>query len=87
MEYGLCMLNPCKLNTTMSHDYRYIREGMRLSVIGMLSKKNGDAMILPPPEPLSTGFVLLSCLLPSYFDGIVLRLVDRSYFVPNSGVS
>jgi len=65
----------------------YIREGMRLSVIGMLSKKNGDAMILPPPEPLSTGFVLLSCLLPSYFDGIVLRLVDRSYFVPNSGVS
>jgi len=71
----------------ISHDYRYIREGMRLSVIGMLSKKNGDAMILPPPEPLSTGFVLLSCLLPSYFDGIVLRLVDRSYFVPNSGVS
>ncbi|KAF8702862.1 hypothetical protein HU200_032697 [Digitaria exilis] len=65
----------------------YIREGMRLSVLGMLSKKNGDAMILPPPEPLSTGCVLLSCLLPSYFDGIVLRLVDRSYFVPNSGVS
>ncbi|KAF8776205.1 hypothetical protein HU200_003740 [Digitaria exilis] len=65
----------------------YIREGMRLSVIGMLSKKNGDAMILPPPEPLSTRCVLLSCLLPSYFDGIVLRLVDRSYFVPNSGVS
>ncbi|CAN6249552.1 unnamed protein product [Urochloa humidicola] len=65
----------------------YIREGMRLSVIGMLSKKNGDAMILPPPEPLSTGCVLMSCLLPSYFDGIVLRLVYRSYFVPNSGVS
>ncbi|CAN6268731.1 unnamed protein product [Urochloa humidicola] len=65
----------------------YIREGMRLSVIGMLSKKNGDAMILPPPEPLSTGCVLMSCLLPSYFDGIVLRLVDRSYFVANSGVS
>ncbi|CAN6240330.1 unnamed protein product [Urochloa humidicola] len=41
----------------------YIREGMRLSVIGMLSKKNGDAMILPPPEPLSTGCVLMSCLL------------------------
>ncbi|RCV34758.1 hypothetical protein SETIT_7G184700v2 [Setaria italica] len=65
----------------------YIREGMRLSVIGMLSKKNGDAMILPPPEPLSTGCVLLSFLLPTYFDGIVLRLVDRSYFVPNPGVS
>ncbi|CAL5015669.1 unnamed protein product [Urochloa decumbens] len=65
----------------------YIREGMRVSVIGMLSKKNGDAMILPPPEPLSTGCVLMLCLLPTYFDGIVLRLVDRSYFVPNSGVS
>ncbi|XP_062226296.1 uncharacterized membrane protein At1g16860-like [Phragmites australis] len=65
----------------------YIREGMRLSVIGILSKKNGDAMILPPTEPLSTGCVLLSFLLPTYFDGIVLRLVDRSYFVPNSGVS
>ncbi|AQK45172.1 cysteine-type endopeptidase/ ubiquitin thiolesterase [Zea mays] len=61
----------------------YIREGMRLSVVGVLSKKNGDAVILPPLEPQSTGFVLLSCLLPSYFDGIVLRLAA----VPNSGVS
>uniref|UniRef100_A0ACD5V312 Uncharacterized protein n=1 Tax=Avena sativa TaxID=4498 RepID=A0ACD5V312_AVESA len=65
----------------------YIREGMRLSVIGILSKKNGDFMILPPREPISTGCVLLSFLLPAYFDGIVLRLVDRSYFVPNSGIS
>ncbi|OEL19074.1 putative membrane protein [Dichanthelium oligosanthes] len=79
--------NLCKHKTTVARACRYIREGMRLSVIGMLSKKNGDAMILPPPEPLSTGCVLLSCLLPAYFDGIVLRLVDRSYFVPNSGVS
>ncbi|GJN02195.1 hypothetical protein PR202_ga19519 [Eleusine coracana subsp. coracana] len=65
----------------------YIREGMRLSVIGILSKKDGDAMILPPPEPISTGCVFRSCLLPTYFDGIVLRFMDRSYFVPNSGVS
>ncbi|TVU15032.1 hypothetical protein EJB05_38532, partial [Eragrostis curvula] len=64
----------------------YIREGMRLSVIGVLSKKNGDAMILPPPEPISTGCVFRSFLLPTYFDGIVLRLVDRRYFVPNSSV-
>uniref|UniRef100_A0A0E0KTD2 Uncharacterized protein n=1 Tax=Oryza punctata TaxID=4537 RepID=A0A0E0KTD2_ORYPU len=65
----------------------YIAEGMRLSVIGILSKKDGDLMILPPPEPISTGCVLLSFLLPTYFDGIILRLVDRSYFMPNSGVS
>uniref|UniRef100_A0ACD5UE30 Uncharacterized protein n=1 Tax=Avena sativa TaxID=4498 RepID=A0ACD5UE30_AVESA len=65
----------------------YIREGMRLSVIGILSKKNRDFMILPPREPISTGCVLLSFLLPAYFDGIVVRLVDRSYFVPNSGIS
>ncbi|KAG8065528.1 hypothetical protein GUJ93_ZPchr0004g40446 [Zizania palustris] len=64
----------------------YVSEGMRLSVIGILSKK-GDLMILPPPEPVSTGCVLLSFLLPTYFDGIVLRLVDRSYLMPNSGVS
>ncbi|KAI5013923.1 hypothetical protein ZWY2020_055313 [Hordeum vulgare] len=32
----------------------YITEGMRLSVIGILSKKNGDFMILPPREPIST---------------------------------
>jgi hypothetical protein len=60
---------------------------MRLSVIGILSKKDGDLMILPPPEPISTGCVFLSFLLPTYFDGIVLRLVDRSYFMHNSGVS
>ncbi|XP_047070189.1 uncharacterized membrane protein At1g16860-like [Lolium rigidum] len=65
----------------------YIREGMRLSVIGILSKKNEDLMILPPREPVSTGCVLLSFLLPAYFDGIVLRLVDKSYFIPNSGIS
>ncbi|KAK3141919.1 hypothetical protein QOZ80_4BG0339890 [Eleusine coracana subsp. coracana] len=65
----------------------YIREGMRLSVIGILSKKDGDAMILPPPEPISTGCMFRSCLLPTYFDGIILRFMDRSYFVPNSGVS
>ncbi|KAG8082845.1 hypothetical protein GUJ93_ZPchr0014g46981 [Zizania palustris] len=33
----------------------YVSEGMRLNVIGILSKKNGDLMILPPPEPISTG--------------------------------
>ncbi|XP_051218468.1 uncharacterized membrane protein At1g16860 [Lolium perenne] len=65
----------------------YIQEGMRLSVIGILSKKNEDLMILPPREPVSTGCVLLSFLLPAYFDGIVLRLVDKSYFIPNSGIS
>ncbi|KAK1684448.1 hypothetical protein QYE76_045296 [Lolium multiflorum] len=65
----------------------YIREGMRLSVIGILSKKNEDLMILPPSEPISTGCVLLSFLLPAYFDGIVLRLVDKTYFIPNSGIS
>uniref|UniRef100_A0A0D9W7Q3 Uncharacterized protein n=1 Tax=Leersia perrieri TaxID=77586 RepID=A0A0D9W7Q3_9ORYZ len=65
----------------------YISEGMRLSVIGILSKKDGDIMILPPPEPISTGCVLLSFLLPTYFDGIVLRLVDRNYFMPKAGVS
>jgi hypothetical protein len=66
---------------------RYIREGMRLTVIGILSKKNGDLVILPPREPISTGCVLLSFLLPAYFDGIVLRLIDKSYFIPNSGIS
>lgn len=65
----------------------YISEGMQLSVIGILSKKNGDPMIFPPPEPISTGCVLLSFLLPTYFDGIVLRLVDKSYVMPNSGIS
>uniref|UniRef100_A0A0D9W7Q2 Uncharacterized protein n=1 Tax=Leersia perrieri TaxID=77586 RepID=A0A0D9W7Q2_9ORYZ len=63
------------------------KSGMRLSVIGILSKKDGDIMILPPPEPISTGCVLLSFLLPTYFDGIVLRLVDRNYFMPKAGVS
>ncbi|CAM0903553.1 unnamed protein product [Alopecurus aequalis] len=65
----------------------YIREDMRLSVIGILSMKNGDLMILPPREPISTGCVLSSLLLPAYFDGIVLRLVDKSYFIPHSGIS
>lgn len=51
---------------------RYMKEGSSLTVMGMLSRKNGVLMIVPLPEPLTTGCALRKFLLPIDVDGLVL---------------
>ncbi|KAJ8436889.1 hypothetical protein Cgig2_017314 [Carnegiea gigantea] len=51
----------------------YIKEGDSVSVIGMLYKGEGDvAMIVQPPELISTGCQWQRLLLPVDFDGLLL---------------
>lgn len=57
---------------------RHIKEGDSLTVMGMLSRKNGVLMIAPPPEPFSTGCLMQKFLLPVDVDGLVLKFFGKN---------
>ncbi|XP_047332530.1 uncharacterized membrane protein At1g16860-like [Impatiens glandulifera] len=50
----------------------YIKEGSTVSVIGIVRRHENVLMIVPPTEPVSTGFQWSRFLLPTYAEGMVL---------------
>ncbi|MQL85909.1 hypothetical protein Taro_018435 [Colocasia esculenta] len=56
----------------------YIKEGSTISVMGVVQRHDNVLMIVPPPEPISTGCQWANCFLPATLDGIVLRCEDTS---------
>ncbi|CAN4085067.1 unnamed protein product [Withania somnifera] len=56
----------------------YIKEGSTVSVIGVVQRNENVLMIVPPPEPFTTGCQWLKCIFPASFEGIVLRCEDAS---------
>lgn len=58
--------------------FRYIKEGSTVSVMGVVRRNDNVLMIVPPPEPLSTGCQWSKCILPASLEGIVLRCEDSS---------
>uniref|UniRef100_A0A1D1YYS5 Putative membrane protein At1g16860 n=1 Tax=Anthurium amnicola TaxID=1678845 RepID=A0A1D1YYS5_9ARAE len=56
----------------------YIKEGSTVSVMGVVQRNDNVLMIVPPPEPISTGCQWAKCFLPASLDGIVLRCEDTS---------
>ncbi|XP_077248460.1 putative membrane protein At1g16860 [Tasmannia lanceolata] len=50
----------------------YIKEGSSVTVMGVLNRNNGVAVIGQPPEPISTGCLWRRLLLPADIDGLVL---------------
>ncbi|XP_068642904.1 uncharacterized membrane protein At1g16860-like [Aristolochia californica] len=56
----------------------YIKEGSTVSVMGVVQRNDNVLMIVPPPEPLSTGCQWAKCILPASLEGIVLRCEDTS---------
>ncbi|XP_077238474.1 putative membrane protein At1g16860 [Tasmannia lanceolata] len=56
----------------------YIKEGSTVSVMGVVQRNDNVLMIVPPPEPLSTGCQWAKCILPASLEGIVLRCEDAS---------
>ncbi|RZC56801.1 hypothetical protein C5167_015657 [Papaver somniferum] len=56
----------------------YIKEGSTVSVMGVVQRNENVLMIVPPPEPLSTGCQWGKCILPASLEGIVLRCEDSS---------
>ncbi|PKA60010.1 putative membrane protein [Apostasia shenzhenica] len=56
----------------------YIEEAASIAVVGVLNKKNGDFVIVPPPEGISTRCSLQKLLLPVSIDGLILRVCSRT---------
>ncbi|KAL7092409.1 hypothetical protein ACP275_12G163200 [Erythranthe tilingii] len=56
----------------------YIKEGSTVSVMGVVQRNENVLMIVPPPEPFSTGCQWSKCILPASLEGIVLRSENNS---------
>ncbi|XP_051152375.1 uncharacterized membrane protein At1g16860-like [Andrographis paniculata] len=56
----------------------YIKEGSSVSVMGVVQRNESVLMIVPPPEPFSTGCQWSKFILPASLEGIVLRCEDSS---------
>jgi hypothetical protein len=47
-------------------------------VMGVVQRNDNVLMIVPPPEPLTTGCQWGQCIFPASLEGIVLRFEDTS---------
>ncbi|XP_011033051.1 PREDICTED: uncharacterized membrane protein At1g16860-like [Populus euphratica] len=56
----------------------YIKEGSTVSVMGVVQRNDNVLMIVPPPEPITTGCQWAKCIFPASLEGIVLRCEDTS---------
>ncbi|KAM7518540.1 hypothetical protein LguiB_017502 [Lonicera macranthoides] len=56
----------------------YIKEGSTVSVMGVVQRNDNVLMIVPPPEPFTTGCQWTKCILPASLEGVVLRCEDAS---------
>ncbi|XP_041001462.1 uncharacterized membrane protein At1g16860-like isoform X3 [Juglans microcarpa x Juglans regia] len=56
----------------------YIKEGSTVSVMGVVQRNENVLMIVPPPEPFTTGCQWAKCIFPASLEGIVLRCEDAS---------
>ncbi|KAI6689754.1 hypothetical protein NL676_026582 [Syzygium grande] len=56
----------------------YIKEGSTVSVMGIVQRNDNMVMIVPPPEPFTTGCQWSQFIFPATLDGIVLRCEDTS---------
>ncbi|KAJ7525005.1 hypothetical protein O6H91_17G032000 [Diphasiastrum complanatum] len=56
----------------------YIKEGNTVTVLGVVQRHENLLMIVPPPEPVSTGCQWGKFLLPAYTEGLVIRSEETS---------
>ncbi|XP_014489877.1 uncharacterized membrane protein At1g16860 isoform X3 [Vigna radiata var. radiata] len=56
----------------------YIKEGSTVSVMGVVQRNENVLMIVPPPDPITTGCQWMKCIFPASLEGIVLRCEDAS---------
>ncbi|KAL9671963.1 hypothetical protein QQ045_009537 [Rhodiola kirilowii] len=54
-----------------------IKEGSTVSVMGTVKRHDNMLWIVPPPEPVSTGYQWFRCLLPRLIDSIILKCDDN----------
>ncbi|XP_051133733.1 uncharacterized membrane protein At1g16860-like [Andrographis paniculata] len=62
---------------TMRLKESWIREGMAVSVMGMVRRQDNVVMIVPPTEAVSTGCQWACCLVPAYVEqGLIVVCED-----------
>lgn len=49
-----------------------------MSVMGVVQRNENVLMIVPPPDPITTGCQWFKCIFPASLEGIVLRCEDMS---------
>lgn len=57
---------------------RYIKEGSTVSVMGVVQRNENVLMIVPPPEPFTTGCQWSKSIFPASLEGVVLSCEDAS---------
>jgi hypothetical protein len=62
----------------LGFNFRYIKEGSTVSVIGVVQRNDNVLMIVPSSEPLAAGWQWRRCTFPTSLEGIVLRCEDSS---------
>jgi hypothetical protein len=61
---------------------RYIKEGSTVSVMGVVQRNDNVLMIVPPPDPFTTGCQWPKCIFPATLQGIVLRCAMNNDVIP-----
>lgn len=57
---------------------RYVKEGSTVTVMGVVQRHENVLMIVPPPEPMTTGCQWSKFLLPATLEGIILKYEEPS---------
>ncbi|KAL3511527.1 hypothetical protein ACH5RR_024244 [Cinchona calisaya] len=65
-------------NRVMRLKEGYIKEGSTVSVMGVVQRNENVLMIVPPPEPFTTGCQWTKCIFPASLEGVVLSCEDAS---------
>lgn len=56
----------------------YVKEGSTVTVMGVVQRHENILMLVPPPEPMSTGCQWPKFILPATLEGIILRSEEPS---------
>lgn len=65
-------------NRVMRLKEGYIKEGSTVSVMGVVQRNENVLMIVPPPEPFTTGCQWSKCIFPASLEGVVLSCEDAA---------
>jgi len=60
----------------------YIKEGSTVSVMGVVQRNDNVLMIVPPPDPFTTGCQWSKFIFPATLQGIVLRCAMNNDVIP-----
>ncbi|KAJ7239939.1 hypothetical protein O6H91_Y440400 [Diphasiastrum complanatum] len=72
--HWLTQRNLSRDDRTMRLSEGFIKEGSTVTVLGVVQRHDNVLMIIPPPEPVSTGCQWTRFLLPATIDGIIVKV-------------